>query len=163
MSLQRCARSCGVVVIIAVLLVLGCRKEESGATYAPSLGEIMTFNQIRHARLWWAAQAGNWPLAAHEVDELEEGFRDAVDFHPTHKSSPVPIAEVIPIMTGGPLKVLRDAIGKKDLGGFTQAFDALTKACNSCHQATNFGFYVVTRPTGNSFLHQNFAPPPKEN
>ena len=56
MGLQRCARSCGVVVIIAVLLVLGCRKEESRATYAPSLGEIMTFNQIRHAKLWWAAR-----------------------------------------------------------------------------------------------------------
>ena len=45
----------------------------------------------------------------------------------------------------------------------SQAYDALTKACNSCHQATNFGFNVVTRPTGNTFLHQNFAPPPKEN
>jgi len=32
------------------------------------------------------------------------------------------------------------------------------QACNGCHQATNFGFNVVTTPTGNAFLNQEFAP-----
>jgi len=58
------------------------------------------------------------------------------------------------------VQALRAAIGKKDLAQFTQAFDALTQACNACHQATNFGFNVVTTPTGNAFLNQEFAPPP---
>lgn len=35
----------------------------------------------------------------------------------------------------------------QDSERFTKAFDALTEGCNSCHQATKFGFNVVTRPT----------------
>jgi hypothetical protein len=68
---------------------------EPSAACVPGLGEIMTLNQMRHAKHWLAAQAGNWPLAAYEVDELEEGLQVAIEFHPTHKTSPVSIAEVI--------------------------------------------------------------------
>jgi len=34
----------------------------------------------------------------------------------------------------------------------------LTKACNDCHQATNFGFNVVQRPATNPYSNQVFAP-----
>jgi len=155
----------GAAAIAVVMLLAGaCSRDESLAeTYTPGLGEIMTLNQMRHAKLWLAVQAGNWPLAEYELDELEEGFDDAVTFHPTHKDSPVSIAEVIPIMTGEPVKALRAAIDKKNIAAFTAAFDSLTAACNSCHQATNFGFNVVTRPSGNAFLNQDFAPVPEGN
>ena len=42
--------------------------------YTPGLGEIMTLNQMRHIKLWFAGKATNWPLASYELDELEEGF-----------------------------------------------------------------------------------------
>jgi hypothetical protein len=148
-------------IVLVVMLAVACRREQVAAGYAPGLGEIMTLNQMRHAKLWLAAQANNWPLAAYEVDELEEGFQDAATFHPTHKGSPVSIAQVIPMMTTGPLQALRAAIEKEDSTEFAQAFDALTNACNSCHQATNFGFNVVTRPTTSAFPNQDFAPPRK--
>jgi hypothetical protein len=163
MRYQSCAFSRCVAASCALVFALACSKGDSDSAYAPGLGEIMTLNQIRHAKLWWAAQAGNWPLAEYEVNELEEGFKDAVHFHPTHKTSSVSLAEVIPVMTSSPMRSLRSAIEAKDVVRFAEAYDSLTKACNSCHQATNFGFNVVTRPTGNTFLHQNFAPPPKEN
>jgi hypothetical protein len=160
---QRHVVAISAVVACAVVLAVACEREEAADVYSPGLGEIMTLTQMRHAKLWLAARAGNWPLAAYEVDELEEGLHDAVAYHPTHKDSPVSIAEVIPIMTGEPLEALRAAIGKEDVLEFTKAFDSLTAACNSCHQATNFGFNVVTRPTGSSFLNQDFAPPRKGN
>jgi hypothetical protein len=37
----------------------------------------MTLTQMRHAKLWFAGQAANWPLAAYELDELHEGMQDA--------------------------------------------------------------------------------------
>ena len=64
--------------------VVGCAKpshpESAGAAepYVPGLGEIMSATQMRHLKLWYAGQAGNWPLAAYEVDELEEGFAAAL-------------------------------------------------------------------------------------
>jgi len=42
------------------------------AAYTPGLGEIMTLQQMRHLKLWYAGQAGNWDLALYEVDELGE-------------------------------------------------------------------------------------------
>ena len=147
------------VASVALLAFAACGPKESAPAYVPGLGEIMTLNQMRHAKLWWAGDAGNWPLAAYELDELEEGFHDVVEFHPTHKESPVSIAVVVPEITSVPLKKLRAAIEVRNRDDFANGFDALTQACNSCHQATNFGFNVVTRPSANSFTNQEFAPP----
>jgi hypothetical protein len=57
--------------------------------FVPGLGEIMSLQQLRHVKLWFAGQAGTWKLASYEVDELDEGFDDVVRLHPTHKDSPV--------------------------------------------------------------------------
>src|SRR4051812_29415329 len=51
--------------------------------YIPGLGEIMTLQQMRHLKLWFASQAGNWSLADYELDELKEGFEDVVKYSPT--------------------------------------------------------------------------------
>jgi len=42
--------------------------DEPSPSYAPGLGEIMTFTQMRHAKLWLAGEAENWELAAYETD-----------------------------------------------------------------------------------------------
>ena len=40
--------------------------------YVPGFGEFMNAIQLHHAKLWFAGQQGNWPLAAYETDEMEE-------------------------------------------------------------------------------------------
>ena len=145
-------------LVCAALAAAACRRESAPPVYTPGLGEIMALNQMRHAKLWLAGDAGNWPLAAYELDELEEGFSDAATFHPTHKDSPVSIADSIATLTRGPVTALRGAIAAKDRAQFAAAFDALTQACNDCHRAANFGFNVVTRPSGSSFKNQDFSP-----
>ena len=150
-----------VLLFVLAVGVLGCRRQtpEAPEAYTPGLGEIMTLTQMRHVKLWLAGEATNWALAAYEVDELAEGFDDAVKFHPTHKSSPVPLSKVIPLIMDRPMVELRAAIDKKDSADFARAFTELTAACNSCHQATNFGFNVVQRPTSNPFPNQAFQAP----
>jgi hypothetical protein len=127
--------------------------------YAPGLGEIMTFQQMRHTKLWLAEQAGNWTLADYELKELGEGFDDIVKFHPTHEDSPVAPKDAIPRMIPVPLADLRKAVEQKDRSAFETAYDSLTKACNDCHQATNFGFNRVQRPASNPYPNQVFEPP----
>ena len=119
----------------------------------------MTLTQMRHAKLWFAGQAANWSLAAYELDELNEGMQDAATFHPTHKDAPLPIPGLIDKIMTDPVQRLRKAIDAHDASGFTQAFDALTEACNACHRATNFGFNVVIRPSGNPYSNQAFEAP----
>lgn len=131
------------------------------AAFAPGLGEIMTLQQMRHTKLWLAGQAGNWELADYETDELEEGFADAMHFHPTHKSSPQPLTKAIPTYMDGPVKALRTAIAAKDPAQFAAAHDSLTAGCNGCHRATEFAFNVVVRPQTNPFANQDFTAPTK--
>jgi len=118
----------------------------------------MTLTQMRHAKLWFAGQAANWSLAGYELDELNEGMQDAASFHPTHKDAPLPIPALIEKIMTDPVQQVEKAIAAHDGSGFTQAFDALTEACNSCHRATNFGFNVVTRPSVNPYSNQVFQP-----
>ena len=157
-----------VVAIVGLVAVSACRQQsvspagEASSSvseaYAPGLGEIMTLQQMRHTKLWLAGEAKNWDLAAYEMDELGEGFDDVIKFHPTHKDSPVAPKDAIPRMVTQPLMELRATIEKKDAAAFEPAYDKFTAACNSCHEAMNFGFNVVQRPVGNPYPNQVFTP-----
>jgi hypothetical protein len=39
---------------------------------APGMGEYMTTIQLHAGKLWFAARAANWGLAAYELHEIEE-------------------------------------------------------------------------------------------
>jgi hypothetical protein len=153
-----------VIFICVAGTLLGCKRQRPPApaavdpVYTPGLGEIMTLTQMRHTKLWFAGQAGNWPLASYEMDELKEGLEDAVTFHPAHKDSPLPIPDLIDKIMTLPVRKLEEAVVAKDQKQFTAAFDDLTAACNQCHMAANFGFNVVTRPTANPYTNQNYQP-----
>jgi hypothetical protein len=163
-------RTCFCVILSAFLaLCSACTRPSPGTAssaasqelFVPGLGEIMSLQQMRHVKLWFAGQSANWDLAAYELDELSEGFDDVVKLHPTHKDSPVTPKDAIPRMMTEPIAQLRDAIGKKDPAMFEQAYDALTAGCNACHRAMNFGFNAVQRPSTNPYPNQVFAPVPK--
>jgi len=142
--------------LVTTAIGVGCARPASEDGYVPGLGEIMAATQMRHLKLWWAGQAANWPLAGYEVDELEEGFADAVRFHPEHKQSPRPLTELVPTFTAGPIAALRTAIAAQDSTRFAAAYDALTAGCNDCHVAAEFSFNVVQRPTANPYSNQDF-------
>src|ERR1043165_2607945 len=72
----------------ALVFPLSAAQSEPTEPFTPGLGEIMTLQQMRHLKLWFAAQAGNWPLAGYELDELKEGFEDIVKYHPTKDDVP---------------------------------------------------------------------------
>jgi hypothetical protein len=145
--------------LVTLLLSLpACNRQSAPAQpqYTPGLGEIMTLTQMRHVKLWFAGQAANWELASYELDELNEGLEDAATYHPTHKDSDLPIPQLIEKILKTPLAQLEEAVKAKDADRFAKAFDALTDGCNSCHQATKFGFNVVARPTANPYTNQVF-------
>lgn len=137
---------------------VACRQTPAPPPFVPGLGELMSFQQMRHTKLWLAGEAGNWPLAAYEVDELSEGFDDVVAMHPTVKGAPVEPKDAIPIMVRVPLADVKTAVEKRDPVAFAAAYDALTNACNACHMALNFSFNVVQRPQTNPYPNQVFTP-----
>ncbi|WNB76201.1 hypothetical protein [Methylomonas koyamae] len=130
--------------------------ERETAGFVPGLGEIMAQTATRHAKLWFAGQAQNWALAAYEVDELHEGIEDAGKYHPTHKDIRQPIPDLLAQYLDQPLAALDQAVKAKNQQAFIANYDKLTAACNACHQATEFGFNVVARPSFNPFANQAF-------
>jgi len=146
--------------IIAVALVLAAvlpaRAADDKPSVGPGLGEIMTLTQMRHLKLWFAGAQKNWDLAAYELDELQEGFDDAIKYFPTHDG--LPVGQMVKDNTPGPTGDLKAAIEAKSPTKFAAAFDKLTAACNSCHQGTSHGFIVIRRPISSPYSNQSFAP-----
>jgi hypothetical protein len=127
----------------------GMTMQETNAPMVPGLGEIMTLQQLRHIKLWFAGRAGNWPLADYEIGELNEGFEDV---------NKLLGGDTVDKAVGAPMEALRKIIDSRDRGGFTAAFDQLTAGCNSCHHTLDHGFIAIQRPTSLPYSNQNFAP-----
>ena len=159
-------RSC-LLALLAVVCACSGKSTESPSlpapvattpVYAPGLGETMSFTQMRHLKLWFAGQAGNWPLADYELDELKEGFDDMVTFHPHHEKVPRPLAEMIQELMLPGLNSVGAAIERKDVMQFTVAYDQLTNGCNGCHAASGLPFNRIVRPVANPYANQQFQP-----
>src|SRR5206468_10927171 len=81
---------------VALVLALSSARAQPKEPFTPGLGEIMTLQQMRHLKLWFAGQAGNWPLAGYKLDELKEGFEDIVKYFPTKDEVPTgPMASAV--------------------------------------------------------------------
>jgi hypothetical protein len=156
----------GTAAIVSLFaLGLACEKDddespsvEAGEGGARDLGEIMLFTQLRHLKLWFAGEAGNWPLASYEVEELKEGFDDVVRLHLEHEGATRSLTELVPEFTTVPLAALQRAIKAGSESEFVAAFDGLTAACNRCHAAAAAPFNVIQRPATNPFSNQRFDP-----
>ena len=122
----------------------------------PEIGEIMIFQQLRHAKLWFAGKAGNWPLADYQVKELREGFETVSKYYPTFND--IPVATMIDAIRDTNFPELDKAVAAHDRAKFARAFDRLTQACNACHQSSELGFIVIRRPTTPPFSNQSFEP-----
>jgi hypothetical protein len=130
------------------------------SAYHPELGQQMLNLQIRHARLWFAGQAGNWLLAAFELQELKEAFDAVVEQNPEHATfQPQRLADVLPAMTGKAVIDLRNAIDHASKAEFEKSFDGLSAACTSCHRAAGNDFLVIERPHTPLLDNLRVAPP----
>ena len=117
--------------------------------YQPGLGEIMSLQQMRHIKLWFAGNAANWPLADYEIGELGEGFDDVRKLLG---------ADIVDQHIGMPIEALQKAIDGKDRKAFIAAFDNLSAGCNACHHALDHGFIAIRRPNMLPYSNQNFVP-----
>jgi hypothetical protein len=143
----------------ALMLAPAASAQQTAApaeSFQPEIGEIMMFQQLRHAKLWFAGQMSNWPLAEYEVKELREGFETVAKYYPTFNG--VPLAQMIDAIRETNFAELDKAIAEHDRGKFSRAFDGLTQACNACHQGNELPFIAIRRPTSPPFSNQSFEP-----
>ena len=124
----------------------------SSGQYVPRLGDIMNAAQRQHQKLWLAATAQNWPLAAFELGQLESSLAEAAMSY-----SGIPVSNVTTLKD--PLQSVSDAIAARDGRKFAKAFGDLTEGCNSCHTSMGRSFIAIRVPAGSQpFANQQFSP-----
>jgi hypothetical protein len=125
--------------------------------YTPALAEFMLGIQAQHAKLWLAARAQNWPLAAYQLGEIKELFEEVEERIPVYKD--LPVGKMIEVITKGPVSELEKAVEAKNFKNFSVAYYKLTDACNDCHKSANRGFIVIRTPFRSPYPSQDFRPP----
>lgn len=126
---------------------------------APELGQQMLELQIRHDRLWWAGESGNWTLAYFMVGELGEALRgieqtngDAAEMQPDK------LSEVMPSIMNPAIKEVQAALAKQDKAAFAKAYDRLSASCTACHQVAGNTFLIMQRPRTRLLDNLRYAP-----
>jgi hypothetical protein len=146
------------LIATGLLAVVAVRAEDKPAMPAampveeehlPGLGEIMSVQQMRHIKLWFAGNAANWPLADYEIGELGEGFNDVRKLVGN---------DIVDQHVGKPIEALQKAIDGKDRKAFIAAFDSLSAGCNACHKTLDHAFISIQRPAMLPYSDQNFVP-----
>jgi hypothetical protein len=140
-----------VAIALAAALLSGAAFAQSAAppaapkAYLPGLEQFMGVIQNQHAKLWYAGEARNWPLAAYQLGEIKEVMSDVQD--------------IVPVFKNLPLAKMLDAVITTEIAELEKAIDAKdAAACNACHQATENGFIVIQRPARGGFPNQDFTP-----
>jgi hypothetical protein len=122
----------------------------------PGLHTMMVDLQYRHATVWFAGAAGNWPLADYHVHEIEELTAEIAEQHPTYDD--MPIADLMSALLMPAVEALAAAVDTGEAAAFEAAYDRLTAQCNACHESTNRGVIVIQRPRTPPMDNVRFEP-----
>jgi hypothetical protein len=138
------------IVVAACLVVASVSSaQETSEGNEVNIGDVMTLQQQRHLKLWFAGRSGNWPLADYEIEKLKDGFADI---------DKLIGGDTVGNAVGTPIAALEKAIESKNKDAFARAFDQLSAGCNSCHRILDHAFIVIQRPEASPFGNQSFAP-----
>lgn len=125
----------------------------------PELGQQMLELQIRHDRLWWAGDAGNWNLAYYMVSELGEALRGIEQTNgDAPELQPEKLSEIMPSIMDPAIRTVQEALAKKDKAAFAKAYDQLSASCNACHAMAGAGFLHIQRPKTPLLDNLRYAP-----
>jgi hypothetical protein len=125
---------------------------------APGLGQYMTTIQLHAGKLWFAAKANNWELAAYELHELEETM-EAVKKLNVEKNG-VKISNVMDAVLQTQIAQLEKSIKAKNQSEFTRSYDETLSACNGCHIESGHKFIQIVRPAAPPVTNQKWQMPP---
>jgi hypothetical protein len=154
-----------IIALSACLLLLSATAPQAGDTpfAAPSaphpgepaansfsLADIMVQTQVRHIKLWYAGQSGDWALVGYEIDRITDTLTRAAILY-----AGIPIELVT--RASEPIGEMRKAAAAKDVRAFRQGYADLTKACNACHEAGGVGFIKIQTPTSLPFTDESFG------
>jgi hypothetical protein len=121
---------------------------------APGLGEYMTTIQLHAGKLWFAAKASNWELAAYEIHELEETMESVKKLNV--EKNGVKISNAMDAVLQTQIAQLEKSIKQKNQTEFQNAYDETLSACNGCHTESGHKFIQIVRPSAAPVTNQKW-------
>ncbi len=114
-------------------------------------GQSVAMTQVAYNfnNLWFAAHAGNWPLAQFYFGDTRGRLRWALRITPKRKISTGEI-ELEPILDGlekNQLAKLGATIAGKDIKQFETAYRSTLEGCHGCHAASEKPYLVLQVPS----------------
>ena len=106
---------------------------------APGLGVIMPDIGTRTWKLYYAAQALNWPLAKFQVGEIRGLMLRGAFTRPAYEND-------LKTFVSDFVSKVSDAVEKQDFPAFDAAFREMVSMANEFHEGTDHGFLVWKLP-----------------
>lgn len=171
-----------IVAVGATLLLAGGQRaastranERNAATASPAIetdvqqlkdkaadqAHAMTSVAYHFNNMWFAADAGNWPLAEFYWGETRSHLRWAVRVIPVRKDKAgreIKLAEILDAMENTPLKELQAAIAGRDHDKFVAAYKFSLETCYACHKAADKPYLRPQIPARPAEATINFDP-----
>jgi len=105
---------------------------------APSASVAMADVGFHFSSLWFAGQAGNWPLATYYYNEGRNHVRWLIRINPMPKGPdgmPVDVQSIFDAIDTTTFAELKAVIDKKDRKQFETAYRNVLESCYQCHKA----------------------------
>jgi len=105
----------------------------------PDQAHAMTGVGYHFSNLWFAEQAGNWPLADFYFKETRSNLQWAVRIKPVRQDSAkrnIELLKILEALENSPLKQLEQAIAEKSPDKFLAAYKFTLEGCYACHKAS---------------------------
>ena len=105
---------------------------------APSASVAMADVGFHWSNLWFAGQAGNWPLANYYFSEARNHIRWLIRINPMPKGPTGDLVDLQAIFDGldtSTFKDVKDVIDKKDGARFEAVYRQSLEGCYSCHKS----------------------------
>lgn len=92
----------------------------------------------RFQNMYYAAQGGNWALAAYMSKYMNGAMTPARVTKPAEYKT-------WQAFYGGPWQPVENAIKAKDIKAFNKAYKDVVGGCNACHQSMGYGFIEIVQ------------------
>ena len=112
------------------------------ASIVPDQAHAMDDVGTHFTNLWFAAQAGNWPLADFYLAETRSHLKWAVRIRPIRqtKTGDVDLGAILEALDSSLLAEVKNAIDQQDMARFDPAYRQTIEGCYACHKASEKPF-----------------------
>ena len=133
------------------------RKDDDSHEYGhEELAEYMMRLQWYANKLYFAAEAGNQPLAEFYLHEMEEVMEDVVKAGIIDEG--IQVSEHMKAYGLSYAKNFLAEVRSEGLANFTGTYEGLIANCNSCHTVTEHSYIKIITPTVPVVSNQDFKP-----